>query len=314
MLVINLEGILVLTGLHESVGKGGDGRQIIVDGEEFTGQGAGVRKASVFQVSLEQIAKAVGIGIEVGNFPQRFDSGFGVAGLKQIAALHEQRITIARIEREHAPQNFFRAAQRAFGPQGFGRGRENLPGVILFSEADIDFRQADAHVGIFGIHFQNLLDNPDGVFQFTGFQKLIRNLQVLGAGVIEESLLGVKFGQLQHALERRLELADFLVHGDGLDREALSGIGIAYGLEKLGGLVGLAEARVEVADRVGDGEVLGIGLDDFFVFSNGVLNFALLDILLRSAENLLFVEPETERHKVTNSSPWCALTKLALKT
>jgi hypothetical protein len=34
------------------------------------------------------------------------------------------------------------------------------------------------------------------------------------------------------------------------------------------------------------------------------LHLALLDILLRSAENLLFVEPETERHKSTNSSPW----------
>jgi len=30
------------------------------------------------------------------------------------------------------------------------------------------------------------------------------------------------------------------------------------------------------------------------------LHLALLDILLRSAECLLFVEPETERHKVTN--------------
>ena len=123
----------------------------------------------------------------------------------------------------------------------------------------------------------------------------------MGACIVEESLLGVKFGQLQHALERRLELADLLVHGDSLDRETLVGIGIAYSFETIGGFVGFPEAGVKIADSIGDREVLGVGFKDLFVLSDGVLHLALLDILLRSAESLLFIEPETERHMSTSS-------------
>src|SRR5208337_245112 len=269
---------------------------------------------STLEIGLEQIAQALGIGIEVRNFLQRFNGGFGITGLEQVAALHEKRVAVAGVERKHALQNFFGAAERALGTQGFGGGGENLPGIILLAQSDIHFRQADAHVGVFRIHFQNLLEDTDGVVEFIGLQEFFGHLQILGAGIVEESLLGVEFGQLQHALQRRLELADLLVHGDGLDRETLRGIGIAYGLEAVGGFIGVAEAGVEVADRVGNGEVLGVGLDDLFVFRDGVLNFALLDVLLRRAENLLFVEPETERRKVTNSSPWFTLETCAQKT
>ena len=268
---------------------------------------AGIGEAASLQICLEQIAKAIGIGIEIRNFLQRFDGGLGVAGLEQIAALHEQRVAVAGIEREHALQNFFGGGQRALGAQSLGGSGENLPGFILLAQADINFRQADAHGGIFRIHFQNLLEDADGVIQFAGFQEFFRDLQVLGAGIVEESLLGVEFGQFQHALERGLELADFLVHGDGLDRETLVGIGIAYALEAFGSFVGFPEAGVEIADGIGDGEILGIGFENLFVLSDGVLHLALLDILLRSAENFLFVEPETERHKSTNSRPWSEL-------
>ena len=113
------------------------------------------------------------------------------------------------------------------------------------------------------------------------FRNSSATCRVLGAGVIEKALLGVEFRQLQQALERGLELADLLVHRDGLDRETLAGIGIAYRLETFGGFVGFAEAGVEIADGVGDGQILGIVLEDLFVLSDGVLQFALLDILLR---------------------------------
>src|SRR5258708_1253686 len=39
-------------------------------------------------------------------------------------------------------------------------------------------------------------------------------------------------------------------------------------------------------------------LQDFVVLSNGVLQLALLDKLLRGAENFLFVEAKTKRHRV----------------
>jgi len=113
---------------------------------------------------------------------QSFDGGFGVAGLQQIAPLHEQGVAFAGIEREHALQNFFGGAEPSLWRAGFGGGGENLPGVILFSEADVDFRQADAHGGIFRIHFQNLLEDADGVIQFVGLQEFFGYLQVLGAG------------------------------------------------------------------------------------------------------------------------------------
>ncbi len=236
---------------------------------------------------------------------QRFDGGFGIAGFEQIAPLHEQSVAVAGIEREHALQNFFSAVEVAFGAESFSGGGKNLPGIIFLAEADVDFRQADPHGGIFRIHFQNFLEDADGVVELAGFQEFFCDLQVLGAGIVEEALLSVEFGQLQHALKRRLELADFFVHGDGFDRETLRGIGIAYGLETFGGFIGIAEAGVKVADGVGDGEVFGVGLDDLFVLNDGILHLALLDVFLRSAEHLLFVEPETERHKVTNSSPGC---------
>ncbi len=37
MLVIDLKSVFVLAGMHESVGKSGDGSQVVVDGEELAG-------------------------------------------------------------------------------------------------------------------------------------------------------------------------------------------------------------------------------------------------------------------------------------
>ena len=144
------------------------------------------------------------------------------------------------------------------------------------------------------------------------FQEFFGDLQVLRAGVVEKALLGVKLRQLQQALKRGLELADFFVHRDGLDREALAGIGIAYSLETSGGFIGFAEARVKVADGIGDGQILGIVLEDLFVLGDGILQLALLDILLRTGENLLLVEAE-QCHKSANSRTWSSI-KVLIRT
>jgi hypothetical protein len=123
----------------------------------------------------------------------------------------------------------------------------------------------------------------------------------LGAGIVEEALLRVQLRELQNAFQRGLELRDLLVHRDALDREALRSVRVAHILEAFSGLVGLADARVKVADRIQDRQVLGVGLEDLFVFRDRVLQLALLDVLLRSAENLLFIESETKRHKGADS-------------
>ena len=47
---------------------------------------------------------------------------------------------------------------------------------------------------------------------------------------------------------------------------------------------------MQVAYGIQNREVLGIVLEDFFVLSDGVLQLALLDVLLGRAEDLRFVE------------------------
>ena len=56
VLVEDLECSLVLAGLHESVGEAGDGRQIVVHGQQLVGDGSGFGELSGLQVRLEQIA------------------------------------------------------------------------------------------------------------------------------------------------------------------------------------------------------------------------------------------------------------------
>ena len=258
---------------------------------------------SGLQVSLEQIAETIGTGIDVWNFLQHRNGAGRVARLDHVLASHQQGIGITRIESQHTLQDFFGSAERSFGAQAFRRRRENLPGFRLLVQPNIHFRQMNPHAAVFRIHLQDLLEDADRILEFAGLQELLRDLQILGTGVIEKTLLRVKFSEFQQALERRLELADLLVHGDGLDRETLAGIGIAYILEAYGGFIGFAEAGIEVADGVGDGQILGIVLEDLFVLSNGVLDFALLDILLRIVKSLLLVESK-QRHKCANSRSW----------
>ena len=178
---------------------------------------------------------------------------------------------IAGVQREHAGEDFVGSGERAFRTHGLGGRGEYLPRFGFLSQPDVDFRQLDPHRGIFRIHFEDLLENTHRIIELAGLQEFFRHLQILGAGVVEKTLLGVKLGQLQHALERRLEFADLFVHRDGLDRESLAGIGIADGLEAFGGFVAFPDAGIEVADGVGDGQVLGVILEDFVVLSDGIL-------------------------------------------
>src|SRR5579863_1251466 len=242
------------------------------------------------------------MAVEVRNFLETLDCGCHVARIECIAAAHEQSVAVARIERDHALQNFFRRTELALGPQSLGCRREDLPGFCLLAEADINLGQPCPHGNVFGIHFQSLLEDPYCLFQLTFTQKFFRHLQILSAGIIEKTLLGIKFGQPEHALQRRLQLAQLLVHGNRFDGEALRSVSVANTLEAFHGLFGIAETRVEVAHGIHYREILGVGFENFFVLSNCVWQLALLDKLLRSTENLLLVEAKTKRHKNADSS------------
>src|ERR1700756_244338 len=98
MLVVNLKGVLVVAGLHQRVSKGDNGGQVVVNREQLVRDRARIGKASYLQVGLQQIAEAVGIGVQISDFLQRFDRVFGVARFDQILALHQERISVARIE------------------------------------------------------------------------------------------------------------------------------------------------------------------------------------------------------------------------
>ena len=76
----------------------------------------------------------------------------------------------------------------------------------------------------------------------------------------------------------------------------------------------VAQAGIKIADRVRDGEILVVVLADLFVLSNGVLQLALLDKLLRGAENLLLVEAETKRHRIEPNSRDCRGTKSEVRS
>ena len=179
-----------------------------------------------------------------------------------------------------------------------GGGAENVPGLFLFAEPDIDLGKFHAHGHVFRVHFEDLLEKAHGLFKVAILHEVFGDLQVLGAGVVEQPLLGVELGQFQRRIHARFELGDLFVHGDALDGEALRGIGVAHRLETLDGLRGIPEAGVEIADGVVDGKILGIMLEDLVVLSNSVLQLALLDKLFRGAEQFLFVETKTKRHRV----------------
>ena len=54
--------------------------------------------------------------------------------------------------------------------------------------------------------------------------------------------------------------------------------------------------RVQVPDRVEHRQVFGVFFEDFLILSDGVLQFSLLNRLLRRGEDLCLVETETKSH------------------
>ena len=120
---------------------------------------------------------------------------------------------------------------------------------------------------------------------------------VLRACVVIQALLRVKFGKTNKRIGAwRPELGQLLVHSDGLHHKAVRRVHVSYFSEVIGGPIGLPETGIKIPDGVEHREVLGILLGDLFVFGDGVLQLALLHILLSRTEYFRLVECKTERH------------------
>ena len=302
MTSVNVECLVILAESRATLRLQKQPLGIVVHGEQFLGNRGSLGQVPNLQVRLQEVAQPFGMRIEVGRLLQVLDGVLRIVALDCGLPAQQQNVTVARIEGQHPLQNVFGGGQVTPRAQRFRRRAENLPRFFFLSQPDIDLGQLHPHGHIFRVHFEDLLEKPHRLFQVAILHEVFGDLQVLGASVVEQALLGIELRQFQRCIHAGLQLGDLLVHGDALDREALRGIGIAHGFEALDGFGRVAQARVKIADGVVDGKILGIVLQDLVVLSNGVLQLALLDKLLRGAENLLFVKAKTKRHRGTDSS------------
>src|SRR5205823_7529212 len=239
--------------------------------------------------------------IEIRDFFQVLYGCSDITRLKRGASTQEQRIAVPGVELQHPLQNLFRRRQLSFGAQVIRRRSENLPGLSFLIKPDVNLGQPNPHGHVFRIHFQSLLENPNRLLQLSRTQEFFSYMQILSAGIVEQALLRVQLRQPKHPFQGRFDLRQLLVHGDCFDRETLAGISVADFFEALEGPLILAKTGVKIAYSVRNGQILGVSLQNLLVLSDSILQLSLLDILLRRAESLLFVESETKRHMSANS-------------
>ena len=192
---INFERLVILTEASATFGEQKQGVGVIVDGEEFFGDGTGFEGVANLQIRLEQIAQPFGMRVEIGGFLEILDGVFGIVGFQGGFAAEQQDVAVAGIEDQHPFENIFGSGEGTAGAQGLGSGAKNLPGFFLFSEADVDFGELDAHGHIFRVHFEDLLEKANGLVEVAVFHKIFGDLEILGAGVVEQALLSVEFGE-----------------------------------------------------------------------------------------------------------------------
>src|SRR5437879_11528970 len=110
--------------------------EIVMHREQFVGDRPGFRKLASQQISLEQVAQPLRIGIDVRNLMQGGNRSGAVSGLEQVLPLHQQGVRISGIERQHALQDFLSAAQRSLRAHTLSGSGKNLPGIGLLAETD----------------------------------------------------------------------------------------------------------------------------------------------------------------------------------
>ena len=234
---------------------------------------------------------------------QILNGSLWIVAVQRGPSTHQQNVAVARIKYQHALQNIFRGRHGTAGAQRLGCRAENFPRFLLFAQLDVNLGEFDPHRHVLRVHFKNLLEQAHRLLQVPALHEFFGHLQILRPGIIEEALLGVEFRQLQRSIHARLELGDLLVHSNALDRKTLGGIRIADRFETLDRLFGIAQPRVQIANRIGNCKILFIVLADLLVFRDSVLQLALLNELFRGAENLLLVESKDKRHRIYGLQP-----------
>ena len=241
--------------------------------------------------------------INVGSPFQILNGSLRIVAVERRPPPHQQDVAVARIKHEHTLQNVFRGGQGTACAQRLRCRAEDFPRFFLFAQFDVNLGEFDPHRHVFRVHFKNLLEQAHCLLHVPTLHEFFGNLQILRPRIIEEALLGVELRQLQRSIHARLELGDLLVHGNALDRKTLRRIGIADRFETFDGLFGIAQPRVQIANRIGNCKILFIVFADLLVFSDSILQLALLNEFFRGAENLLFVKTENKRHRIYGLQP-----------
>ena len=171
---------------------------------------------------------------------------------------------------------------------GFGGRAVQMLVRAALGEAQADVHVARVEVGDAAQGFECLARLPGGAGR-------VRDLQILRAGFDVEPLLLVEHRKvLRHARRLRIQAQSFLVDGDGFERESLFAVMFGDAQETPDRLLRLAEARVEVAERVERGEILRLVLDDLAVLLDGLRNLVLRQTLLSRVDSLGFIESHRE--------------------
>ena len=295
---INVERFVILPETCTAFCQQKQSLGIVMHRQQLLCDRSSLGQSSNLQVRLQQVAQSLGMRVEVGRLLQILYGAFRIVAFQCGFPAQQQNVAVSRVKDQHALQNVFSGGQRAPPAQRLCRRSENLPGFFLFSQPYINLGQLHPHRHVFRVHFEDLLEKPYRLFQVAILHEIFGDLQILSARVVKQPLLRVEFRQFQRYIQARLQLGDLFVHGDALDREALRGIRITHRLKALDSFGGVAHARIKIANGIVDSKIFWVVLEDFVVLSNGVLQLALLDKLFRGAENLLFVEAKTKRHKM----------------
>ena len=179
-----------------------------------------------------------------------------------------------------------------------GFSRQLLGDGLEFGHRAVDVVHLEAGAGAFDprrVVVRIEASEPDarhrGAAHVAGRLPLLEDGVQVGAGVGVQALAGHEFGRLQQrALVIGLELEDLLEDRRGLDELAFLAQGVGDLQELLDGLLGLAGARVEIAERVRRVPVAGLIFDDAQVFRGGGFELALPKQLLGVSECSVAIE------------------------
>ena len=273
---------------HQSIG-------IVMDGHQLAADRKGLLHFIHLQVGGYKVAQPIDARVNIGNSFVEFGSLFVVSQLKGDLGAEFLSSKVAAIERDEAVENLLRRFERMAIDEGGGGLRQHLLGFVLLAALVHQIGGAGDDLHVFRVEEDKLLEQPQCFLGLAFAGVGLGGLQQGGAGIADESLLAVKLGKLFHGRKIiSVELDDLLVHRDGLQDGAVGDIGFRDDAEALDRFFVLPEPGINIANRIEDGEISGLGLQNLVVFGDGVLQLVLLQIAFGFCPRLFFVVPESE--------------------